>query len=326
MLPSTSLRLVLEGIFAVIKQLYKIRCYPVADLTTWHKDVLVYALEDREGTCRGYLYLDLFARPHKQGGAWMDSLKTRRKLVDGSIQLPIATLTCNFAKAGQDSLLSHEEVLTLFHEFGHCLHHLLTKVDYLDVSGTHGVEWDAVELPSQIFENWCWEPQVLALLSRHQKTGETLPTALYQKLLAAKNFHSGLAMIRQLEFSLFDFCIHKDYEPTSDFIIKTLAEVRKQTAVLPTAAYNRFQNSFSHIFAGGYAAGYYSYKWAEVLSSDAYARFEEEGILNQATGDAFLKSILEVGGSIKAEEAFRQFRGRDPQIQALLRHNGIKAT
>jgi oligopeptidase A len=258
----------------------------------------------------------------------MDSLQSRRKLANGELQLPMATLTCNFAKpaAKQAPCLSHDEVLTLFHEMGHCLHHVLTQVDYLDASGIHGVEWDAVELPSQFFENFCWEAQALSLLTAHIDSGEALPDSLFSKMMAAKNFQSAMGMMRQLEFSLFDFRLHME-EPKQDpaWIAAILQTVRKQTQILPLAPYNRFQHSFSHIFAGGYSAGYYSYKWAEVLSSDAFARFEEEGIFNPKTGHAFLHEILEVGGSRKAADSFMQFRGRAAKIDALLRHNGIQA-
>jgi oligopeptidase A len=256
----------------------------------------------------------------------MDSLQSRRKLADGSIQLPIATLTCNFAKpvADKPATLSHDELLTLFHEFGHCLHHVLTQVDYLSASGIHGVEWDAVELPSQFFENWCWEEEALNTLAEHVDTHEPMPHALFQKLIAVKNFQSAMAMMRQLEFSLFDFRIHQHIDfSTPDIISAILADVRKKTAVVPMVPYNRAQHSFTHIFAGGYAAGYYSYKWAEVLSCDAFSRFQEEGIFNRKTGEAFLHDILEVGGSCKAAQAFEQFRGRKATVDALLRDNGI---
>jgi oligopeptidase A len=272
------------------------------------------------------LYVDLFARENKRSGAWMDVMQSRYLRADGSMQLPIATLTCNFAKSGQDKIatLSHDEVQTLFHECGHCLHHVLTKVDYIAASGVHGVEWDAVELPSQFFENWCWDKESLALLSQHIDTHEPLPDSVYTNLVNSKNFLSAMALVRQLEFSIFDFRIHEQYVQSDDnFIMHTLTKVRSEVSVVPVANYNRFQNSFSHIFAGGYAAGYYSYKWAEVLSADAFAKFEEDGIFNAKTGREFLRSILEVGGSKKAKLAFKDFRGRDPEIAALLRQNGI---
>ncbi|MCC5016360.1 M3 family metallopeptidase [Legionella sp. 31fI33] len=324
--PYFSLAKVMEGLFTIINKLYGMKLEEVKGVDIWHHDVKCYRVSDEKGLVRGYIYVDLFARQHKRGGAWMDSCQSRRKLADDSIQLPVATLTCNFAKpAGKKmATLSHDEVLTLFHEFGHCLHHVLTKVHYLSASGINGVEWDAVELPSQFFENWCWEQKALQLLTQHVDSGEHLPDELFEKLLAAKNFQSAMAMMRQLEFSLFDFRIHLEFSPrTPDFISKTLAEVRRQTTVVPIAPYNRFQHSFSHIFGGGYAAGYYSYKWAEVLSSDAFARFEEEGIFNTQAGHDFLHFILEAGGSKKAAEAYHGFRGRAATVDALLRHNGI---
>lgn len=317
---------VMQGLFTIIERLYGIRLEKMTDVDTWHPDVSCYGLLDEDDQQRGFVYVDLYARQQKRGGAWMDSCRSRRRLSNGSMQLPIATLTCNFAKpsANAEACLSHDEVVTLFHEFGHCLHHLLTKVDYLGASGINGVEWDAVELPSQFFENWCWEFSALELLSQHIETNQPLPSEMYDKLLAAKNFQSAMAMMRQLEFSLFDFRIHQEYDATNPtFVSDILTEVRQQTAVVPVVACNRFQHSFSHIFAGGYGAGYYSYKWAEVLSSDAYARFEDEGIFNEKTGRDFLHSILEVGGSKNALEAFKSFRGREATVDALLRHNGI---
>lgn len=317
---------VMNGLLTIINNLYGMSFEEVHDVETWHADVTCYRIFDQDHQVRGYIYVDLFARQNKRGGAWMDSCQSRRKLTDGSLQLPIATLTCNFAKAmtGKAPTLSHDEVLTLFHELGHCLHHVLTQVDYLDASGIHGVEWDAVELPSQFFENWCWEEEALQLLTAHVDTGEPLPKALFDKMMAAKNFQSAMAMMRQLEFSLFDFRMHREYKAQQPgFITEILNDVRQQTCVVPLVPYNRFQHSFSHIFAGGYAAGYYSYKWAEVLSSDAFARFEEEGIFNAKTGRDFLHNILEVGGARKALDAFIAFRGREATIDALLRHNGI---
>ncbi|KTD33832.1 oligopeptidase A [Legionella nautarum] len=325
--PYFSLNKVMEGLFTIVNKLYGMNMEETKDIDTWHPDVKCYRILDENKQLRGYIYADLFARQHKRGGAWMDSLQGRRILANGDTQLPIATLTCNFAKpsAKKMAALSHDEVLTLFHELGHCLHHVLTKVDYLNASGINGVEWDAVELPSQFFENWCWEQNALQLLTQHIDSGEILPEELFKKLLAAKNFQSAMAMMRQLEFSLFDFRIHQEFKSQSSSLVTTiLNEVRKQTTVVPIAPYNRFQHSFSHIFAGGYAAGYYSYKWAEVLSSDAFSRFEEEGIFNAQTGHDFLHSILEVGGSKKAADAYLQFRGRPAKVDALLRHNGIK--
>lgn len=317
---------VMSGLFFIIKQLYGMTLEEVQQFDTWHPEVQCYRLLDSQGNPRGYIYMDLFARQNKRGGAWMDSLQSRRKLADGSIQLPIATLTCNFAKpvADKPPTLSHDELLTLFHEFGHCLHHVLTQVDYLSASGIHGVEWDAVELPSQFFENWCWEEEALQTLTEHVETHELMPHSLFEKLIAVKHFQSAMAMMRQLEFSLFDFRIHQHTNFSVPDVINTiLADVRKKTAVVPMVPYNRAQHSFTHIFAGGYAAGYYSYKWAEVLSSDAFSRFQEEGVFNRETGQAFLHTILEVGGSRKAAEAFEAFRGRKATVDALLRDNGI---
>jgi oligopeptidase A len=317
---------VMQGLFHILENLYGLRMHEISGVDTWHPDVTCFQITDSDHQTRGYIYSDLFARQNKRGGAWMDSCQSRRKLSDGSIQIPIATLTCNFAKpaANKPPTLSHDEVLTLFHELGHCLHHVLTKVDYLSASGIHGVEWDAVELPSQFFENWCWEDAPLKLLTEHVEDGTSLPADLLNRLLAAKNFQSAMGMQRQLEFALFDFRIHAEFqEKDSEFIANILKAVRSDTTVVPIAEYNRFQNSFTHIFGGGYAAGYYSYKWAEVLSSDAFARFEEEGIFNQKTGRDFLQQILEVGGAKKAADAFTAFRGREPSVDALLRHNGI---
>ncbi len=325
--PYFPLTQVMSGLLTIIQRLYGMVLRPIDDFDTWHSDVSCYAVHDEHNDLRGYIYMDLFARPHKRGGAWMDSMQSRFKHQDGEIQFPIATLTCNFAKATgkKPATLSHDEVLTLFHEMGHCLHHVLTRVDYLGASGINGVEWDAVELPSQFFENWCWEEQALILLTKHTDTNEPLPPALFQSLTDAKNFQSAMMMVRQLEFSIFDFRIHELYRDADpDFISSTLAEVRRQATVVPTAPYNRFQNSFSHIFAGGYAAGYYSYKWAEVLSSDAFSRFEEDGLFHAHTGREFLHTILEVGGSCKAAEAFESFRKRPARVDALLRHSGIQ--
>jgi oligopeptidase A len=318
---------VMSGLFYIINQLYGMNLRELPDTETWHPDVQCYQILDHNQHPRGYIYMDMFARQNKRGGAWMDSLQSRRKLPDGDIQLPIATLTCNFAKpvANKPPTLSHDELITLFHELGHCLHHVLTQVDYISASGIHGVEWDAVELPSQFFENWCWEQEAIAKLTAHVDTQEPLPEDLFQKLIAVKNFQSAMGMMRQLEFSLFDFCLHQlKHLPTADIIREVLENVRRKTAIFPQVPYNRSQNSFTHIFAGGYAAGYYSYKWAEVLSCDAFSRFEEEGVFNPTTGSAFLHDILEVGSSCKAATAFERFRGRKASVNALLRHNGIK--
>ncbi|OGV30848.1 MAG: oligopeptidase A [Legionellales bacterium RIFCSPHIGHO2_12_FULL_35_11] len=317
---------VMPGLFATIKKLYDMTFERVANTDIWHPDVECYSILDKEKHIRGYIYIDLFARENKRSGAWMDSCRSRFRHADGLVELPIATLTCNFAKSaeGKIATLSHSEVETLFHECGHCLQHVLTKVDYLGGSGINGVEWDAVELPSQFFENWCWDKEALKLLTKHIETGKSIERELFQKLVASKNFQSAMALVRQLEFAIFDFEIHEKYmQGVENFIANTLTDVRKRVSVLPIAAYNRFQNSFSHIFAGGYAAGYYSYKWAEVLSCDAFSRFEREGIFSKQAGGDFLKCILEVGGSVKASQAFYNYMGREAKIDALLRHCGI---
>ena len=316
---------VVAGLFALVERLYGVRIGEKAGVEVWHPDVKFYEIRDPSGELRGAFYLDLYARPKKRGGAWMDECVTHRRVGD-AVQTPVAYLTCNFTPPTENepALLRHDEVLTLFHEFGHGLHHLLTRVDHLGVSGIHGVEWDAVELPSQFMENFCWEPEALALISGHYRTGEPLPQSLLDKMIAARNFQSGMQMVRQLEFALFDFRIHRDYDPDlGGRIYAILEEVRRQVAVVIPPPFNRFAHSFSHIFAGGYAAGYYSYKWAEVLSSDAYALFEEKGIFDPEVGRSFLTNILERGGSRKAMELFVAFRGREPKIDALLRHNGL---
>jgi oligopeptidase A len=318
---------VLTGLFAVVERLYGLQITEITDFDTWHPDVQFFQIHDKHGELRGKFYIDLFARPKKRGGAWMDDCVGRKKS-DSELQIPVAYLTCNFTPATADTpaLLTHDEVTTLFHEFGHGLHHMLTQVDHLGVSGINGVEWDAVELPSQFMENWCWEKDALALMSGHYQTGEPLPDSLFEKMLAAKNFQAGMFMLRQLEFSLFDFRIHLEYDPArGGRVYEILEQVRNQVAVLHPPKFNRFPHSFSHIFAGGYAAGYYSYKWAEVLSSDAFSLFEEKGIFDPETGHAFLTNILEKGGSQDAMELFVNFRGREPEIDALLRHNGIAA-
>ncbi len=319
---------VMDGLFKIIHKLYSMTLKEVSNVDKWHPDVRCYQIHDQENHMRGYIYLDLFARPNKRSGAWMDSCQNRRCLPDGSIQPPIATLTCNFTKAMamQPALLSHDEVLTLFHEFGHCLQHVLTLVDELGAAGINGVEWDAVELPSQFFENWCWNEEALRWLTAHKDTSEPLPALLFERLWAAKNFQSAMALSRQLEFALFDFKLHQKHQTSSPkWVEKVLANVRKTTTVVPIAPFNRFQHSFSHIFAGGYAGGYYSYLWAEVLSSDAFSRFEEEGLFNIETGHDFLHQILETGGSRKASDTFIAFRGRKASMDALLKHNGIQS-
>ncbi len=318
---------VLKGLFEIVQRLYGLQITELNDFDHWHESVQLFEICDSAGQKRGRFYLDLFARTKKRGGAWMDDCMGRRKLDDENVQTPVAYLVCNFTPPTADtpSLLTHDDVTTLFHEFGHGLHHVLTQVDYLGVSGISGVAWDAVELPSQFMENWCWEKDALALISAHHQTGEALPEALFEKMLAAKNFQAGMIMVRQLEFSLFDFHIHRDFEPQKGGrIYEILNTIRAKIAVLPIPEFNRFAHSFSHIFAGGYAAGYYSYKWAEVLSSDAFSLFEEKGIFDAETGKAFLTNILEMGGSDEAMELFKNFRGREPLCDALLRHNGIQ--
>ncbi|MFI3120239.1 MAG: oligopeptidase A [Methylococcaceae bacterium] len=318
---------VLPGLFAIVEKLYGLQITEISDFDSWHPDVRFFQIHDQTGQLRGQFYLDLYARAKKRGGAWMDDCVSRKKS-DGAVQTPVAYLTCNFTPPTGDTpaLLTHDEVTTLFHEFGHGLHHMLTRIDHLGVSGISGVEWDAVELPSQFMENWCWEQEALALMSGHYQTDEKLPEALFNKMIAAKNFQAGMIMVRQLEFSLFDFRIHRDYDPEKGGrIYEILEQVREQVSVVRPPKFNRFAHSFSHIFAGGYAAGYYSYKWAEVLSSDAFSLFEEKGIFDQETGLAFLTNVLEKGGSQNAMELFINFRGRKPTIDALLRHNGIAA-
>ena len=316
---------VLAGLFETVRRLFGLRIQQRLAVETWHPDVNFYDIFDSQGELRGSFYLDLYARPHKRGGAWMDDCIGRRFRQDGSLQRPVAYLTCNFNGPVGDkpALFTHDEVVTLFHEFGHGLHHMLTRIDVAGVAGIHGVPWDAVELPSQFMENWCWEPEALAFLSGHHETGEPLPQAELDRLLAAKNFQSAMQMLRQLEFSLFDFRLHHEFDPAQGARVQAVLDDVRKLSVFPAPAFNRFQHSFSHIFAGGYAAGYYSYKWAEVLSADAFSRFEEEGIFNARTGADFLHQILEMGGSRSPMELFRAFRGREPTIDALLRHCGI---
>lgn len=318
---------VLPGMFRLIETLYGLTIAP-AEAPVWHPDVRFFAIRDRAGSLIGEFYVDLYARPSKRGGAWMDEAITRRRKADG-VQVPVAYLNCNFSGpvGGKPALFTHDEVITLFHEFGHGLHHLLTRVDYLAVSGINGVEWDAVELPSQFMENFCWEWDVVEPMTRHADTGARLPRELFTKMLAAKNFQSGLQTMRQLEFALFDLHLHFDFDPQGPSTpLDLLQRVRERVAVILPPAYNRFPNNFSHIFAGGYAAGYYSYKWAEVLSADAYSLFEEHGVLDPETGKRFWNEILGVGGSRPAIESFIAFRGREPKIDALLRHNGMVET
>lgn len=324
---------VLDGMFAVVNKIYGIVIKEIKGIETWHESVRVFEIRDIDNQVRGQFYLDLYAREKKRGGAWMDDCQGRVMHQSGQLQIPVAYLTCNLTPpiGKEPALFTHQEVITLFHEFGHGLHHMLTQVNYLSVSGINGVAWDAVELPSQFLENWCWEREALDLIAAHYKTNEPMPGDLFERMHAAKNFQSGMIMVRQLEFALFDFKIHAEYQ-TSEFknkdgldIQAVLDDVRKQVAVVIPPDFNRFQHSFSHIFAGGYAAGYYSYKWAEVLSADAFSRFEEQGIFDRNTGLEFLHAILEKGGSQEPVELFRAFRGREPKIDALLRHAGIAA-
>ena len=314
---------VLAGLFAQIKKLYGIE---LAEKTVpvWHKDVRYFELK-QDGQTIGGVYMDLYAREGKRGGAWMDGYKSRRRFADGTLQLPTAYLVCNFTPpvGDKEARLSHDEIITLFHETGHGLHHLLTQVDEVGVSGINGVEWDAVELPSQFMENFVWEYDVLAQMSSHEETGAVLPKELFDKMHAAKNFQRGMFLVRQMEFALFDMEIyHQEDEGRLKEWPQILDKVRQEVAVTQPPAYNRFALSFSHIFAGGYSAGYYSYAWAEVLSADAYAAFEESDDVAE-TGRRFRKEILAVGGSRSAAESFKAFRGREPSLDALLRHSGF---
>ncbi|MCY1267500.1 Oligopeptidase A [compost metagenome] len=314
---------VLSGLFAIVQKLYGIEIRELSGFDTWHPDVRLFEISEN-GQHVGRFFFDLYARANKRGGAWMDGARDKRRNVRDEVVSPVANLVCNFTPAVGDkpALLTHDEVTTLFHEFGHGLHHLLTRVEHAGASGINGVAWDAVELPSQFMENWCWEPEGLALISGHYQTGEPLPQDLLDKMLAAKNFQSGLMMVRQLEFSLFDFELHATHGDGRS-VLDVLEAIRDEVAVMRPPAFNRFANSFAHIFAGGYAAGYYSYKWAEVLSADAFSRFEEEGVLNPATGRAFREAILARGGSAEPMVLFVDFRGREPSIDALLRHSGL---
>ena len=333
--PETS---VLPGMFKLVENLYGIIIAPpteAASVQRWHSDVKFFNVNDAGGRLIGQFYLDLYARPGKRGGGWMDDAIGRRRTGsrEQDIQTPVAYLNCNFSAPVRlndqirPALFTHDEVITLFHEFGHGLHHLLTRVEDLGVSGINGVEWDAVELPSQFMENFCWEPEVVSNMTKHVDSGEPIPQLLFDKMLAAKNFQSGLQMLRQIEFSLFDIRLHSDFNPSAEKTVQQLLdEIRRQIAVIIPPAFNRFTNSFSHIFGGGYAAGYYSYKWAEVLSADAYSLFEENPaskVINAESGARFRNEILAVGGSRPALESFIAFRGREPKIDPLLRHNGM---
>lgn len=315
---------VLSGLFNLIERLFGMQIKEIKDIEVWDPEVRFFAITDSQQQLRGQFYLDLYSRPEKREGAWMDDFQSRRRLSNGDIQIPIAFLTCNFPSPidlTQTPLLTHEEVLTLFHEFGHGLQHMLTIIDYSAISGINGVAWDAVELPSQFLEYFVWEKSVLDQISSHYKTGKTLPDTLITKMREAKNFQAGLQLLRQLELSLFDFRVHIEFDPAKGYEqIQTLLDsIRKQIGIIPVAPFNRFQHSFSHIFSGGYAAGYYSYLWAEVLACDAFAKFQENGIFNEETGKAFLHNILEQGGAIDAIELFKKFRGREPKIGAFLK-------
>jgi len=318
---------VIEGLFAITQRLFGISLRRRDDVDVWHRDVRYYDLVDADGRVFAGAYFDLYARSGKRGGAWMDTCLDRFRRGDGT-QLPVAFLTCNFAPptATTPSLLTHDDVLTLFHEFGHGLHHLLTEVDYPGVAGINGVEWDAVELPSQFMENFGWQREALDLFARHWRTGEKLPDELFERMQAARHFHAGLFLVRQLEFGLFDFRIHREYDPARGArTLEILGEVRDEVAAVKPPAWQRFPHAFTHIFAGGYAAGYYSYLWAEVLSADAFDRFEQAGLFDRATGEAYRKAILAVGGSRPALESFIEFRGREPKPDALLRSYGLAA-
>lgn len=316
---------VFKGLFSLVENLFGIRIQKDT-ASVWHPDVDFWRIEDADGNKIANFYTDLYARSTKRGGAWMDNDSTYKVFDDGSVRMPIAYLVCNFSRPvdGKPSILSHDDVITLFHEFGHGLHHMLSRVPVAQLSGINGVEWDAVEMPSQFMENWCWNYDTVVKLTHHVDTGAVLPEELFKKMLAAKNFQSGMFCVRQLEFALFDMLIHADdnVSHAEDFE-KVLDAVRKEVAVVPTMDYNRFAQSFSHIFAGGYAAGYYSYKWAEVLSADAFAAFEEEGLDNKATGKRWVDEVLSRGGSRDAMKSFKAFRGREPSIEPLLRHSGI---
>lgn len=318
---------VTDGMFDIVRSLYNIDVRERPGVDTWHEDVRFFDVHDANGVYRGGFYVDLYARRSKRGGAWMDDCisRIRSRACDAD---PIAYLTCNFMPpvGSNPALLTHDEVLTLFHEFGHVLHHILTQVDYPSVAGINGVAWDAVELPSQFMENFCWSREALPLISGHFETGEPLPDELFERLLGSRTFHAGMHMVRQLEFALFDLRLHAEYDPAQGARVdQMLAEVRDEVSVTPTPDFNRFANGFAHVFGGGYAAGYYSYKWAEVLSADAFSAFEEAGVLDQGTGRRFLENILQRGGGVDALEAFIAFRGREPELDALLRTTGLDA-
>jgi oligopeptidase A len=323
----------LAGLFRVIESLFKVQLVAQPNAQVWHKDVQYFEVKNINGQTIGGVYLDPYARPGKNSGAWMDEVRVRRQIGE-AVQTPVAHMVCNFTAPLQnetDTYLYHDDLLTLFHESGHALHHLLTQVGDMDASGIRGVEWDAVELPSQFMENFCWDYEVLASMSAHAQTGEALPRALFDKMLAAKNFQSGMQMLRQVEFSLYDLRLHAEYVPEhKELIFSMMSDVRKRVSVVPVPEFNRFTHSFSHIFAGGYSAGYFSYKWAEVLSADVFAQFESahaQGapLLNPELGQKYWREILSVGGSRPAIDSFKAFVGREPQVDALLRHSGLSA-
>lgn len=315
---------VLSGLFELMKRIFGLRIEEKFGIDTWHKDVRFFQIYDEQGEERGAFYLDLYARENKRGGAWMDDCINQKRFADGSLQKPVAYLTCNFNKpiGNKPALFTHDEVTTLFHEFGHGIHHMLTQIEVGDVAGINGVPWDAVELPSQFLENWCWEEEALAFISGHYETGEPLPKEKLTQLLKAKNFQAAMFVVRQLEFGLFDFRLHLA-EPREGLVLDTLKAVKAEVAIVKTPEWVRTPHSFSHIFAGGYAAGYYSYLWSEVLSADAFSKFEEDGIFNRETGQSFLDNILTRGGSEEPMVLFERFRGRKPTLDALLRHKGI---
>ena len=318
---------VVGGLFGLVERLFGISITADPSIETWHDDVRYYEIRDAEGRERAGFYFDLYARSGKRGGAWMDVCRSRF-VTPSHRQLPVAYMTCNSTPPveGKAALFTHDEVITLFHEFGHGLHHMLTRVDHPEIAGISGVEWDAVELPSQFMENWCWEREALDLFARHHETDQPMPEDLYQRMLGTRHFQSALQLLRQVEFALFDMRLHSGPVPeTAEHIQQALDRVRDEVAVIRPPSFNRFQHGFAHIFAGGYAAGYYSYKWAEVLSADAFSRFEEEGLFSPKVGKDYLQEILEVGASRGALESFKAFRGREPQIDALLRHSGLEA-
>lgn len=320
---------VISGLFEVVNRIFGITFKERKNVEVWSPEVRFFDLFDKQGQYKASFYLDLYAREHKRGGAWMDDCIGQMRFADGHLQKPVAYLTCNFNRPVDDkpALFTHNEVTTLFHEFGHGLHHMLTEIETSSVAGINGVAWDAVELPSQFLENWCWQPEALAFISGHYQTGEPLPKEMLTKMLDAKNYQAALFILRQLEFGLFDFRLHFEYSPEQGaLILETLKQVRELVAVTPTVEWGRFPHAFSHVFAGGYAAGYYSYLWAEVLSADAFSRFEEEGIFNVKTGNEFLDHILSQGGSDEPMTLFKNFRGREPKLEALLHHYGIKSS